>query len=151
MAKYTAHTAHRACTPMIRSQVAKEVAHRTHQARMSLNKRQVATDTAHTCAPRTAEGRVTTNNIPWVGCTGATQPTDRASSRGGTPRLLVQAQPGCISDYCKRHAELWKQRVTGEPVHSPGGGRLPSREARQLKPQGCVDRTVDPREQYPLR
>ena len=25
--------------------------------------------------------------------------------------------------------------VTGEPVHSPGGGRLPGRVAPQLKPQ----------------
>ena len=73
------------------------------------------------CARRAAEERETTNHIPWVGCTRSTQPTQRASSRGGTPRPLVRAEPGCIGDHGKRHPEPWKQPVTGEPVHSPGG------------------------------
>ena len=42
------------------------------------------------------------------------------------------------------------QLVTGEPVHSPGEGNLPSREAPQLKPQMLVGRTLYWREQYPL-
>ena len=42
----------------------------------------------------------------------------------------------CIGDHGKRHPEPWKQPVTGEPVHSPGGGCLPSGAAPQLKPQG---------------
>ena len=41
-----------------------------------------------------------------------------------------------IGDHGKRHPEPWKQPVTGEPVHSPGRGRLLSRVAPQLKPQG---------------
>ena len=92
-------------------------------------------DTAHTCTRRVAEGHQRTNTL-WVGRTGATQPTHRASSRGGTPRPLVRARPSCIGDHGKRHPEPWKQPLTVEPVHSPGGGRLPSREAPQLKPQG---------------
>ena len=44
--------------------------------------------------------------------------------------LLVLALPSC------GHPEPWKQPVTGEPVHSPGGGRLPSGAAPQLKAQG---------------
>ena len=48
----------------------------------------------------------------------------------------IRARPGCIGDHGKRHPEPWKQPVTGEPVHSPGGGHLPSRVAPQLKPQG---------------
>ena len=94
----------------------------------------MAQDTAHTCTPRTTEGQER-NNTPWVRRTGATQPTHWASSRGGTPRPLVQARPGCIGHHGKRHPVPWKQSVTGEPVHSPRGGRLPSREAPQLKPQ----------------
>ena len=95
----------------------------------------MAQDTAHRCTPRAAEGQERTNT-PWVGRTGATQPTNRASRGGGTPRPLVRAQPGCIGDHGKRHPEPWKQSLTGEPVQSPAGGRLPSREAPQLKPQG---------------
>ena len=45
-------------------------------------------------------------------------------------------RPGSTRDHGKRHPEPWKQPVTGEPVHSPGGGHLPSRVAPQLKPQG---------------
>ena len=82
-----------------------------------------------------AEGQERTNT-PWVGRTGATQPTHRASGRSGTPRPLVRARPGCIGDHGKRHPEPWGQPVTGEPLHSPGGGHLPSRVAPQLKPQG---------------
>ena len=92
-------------------------------------------DTAHTSTPRAAEGQER-NNTPWVGRTGATQPTRRASGRRSTSRPLVRARPGCIKDHGKRHSGPWKQLVTGEPVHSPGGGRLPTREAPQLKPQG---------------
>ena len=95
----------------------------------------MARDTAHRCTRRAAEGQERTNT-PWVGRTEATQPTHWASSRGGTPRPLVRARPTCIGDHGKRHPEPWKQPLTGEPVHSPGGGRLPSREAPQLKPQG---------------
>ena len=84
---------------------------------------------------REAEGQERTNT-PWVGRTGATQPTHRASGRSGTPRPLVRARPGCIGDHGKRHPGPWKQPVTGEPVHSPGGGHLPSRVVPQLKPQG---------------
>ena len=84
---------------------------------------------------RATEGQERTNT-PWVGRTGATQPTHRASGRSGTPRPLVRARPGCIGDHGKRHLEPWKQPVTGEPVHSPGGGHLLSRVAPQLKPQG---------------
>ena len=86
----------------------------------------MAQDTAHTCAPRATEGRVTTNHTPWVGRTGVTQPTQRASSRGGTRRPPVRARPSCMGDHGKCHPEPWKQPVTGEPVHSLGGGRLPS-------------------------
>ena len=55
---------------------------------------------------------------------------------GEQSAYMVRARPGCIGDHGKRHPEPWKQPVTGEPVHSPGGGRLPSRVAPQLKPQG---------------
>ena len=95
----------------------------------------MAQDIAHTCTRRAAEGQERAN-IPWVGHTGTTQPTHWASSRGGTPRPLVRARPGCIGDHGKHHPEPWKQPVTGEPVHSLAGGRLPSREAPQLKQQG---------------
>ena len=88
----------------------------------------MAQDTAHTCTRRAAEGQERTNT-PWVGRTGATQPTHRASSRGGTPRPLVPARPGCIGDHGKRQPEPLKQPLIGEQVHSPGGGRLPSIEA----------------------
>ena len=107
----------------------------THRARTPVNRSQVAQDTAHTCTRRAAEGQERANT-PWVSHTGTAQPTHRASSRGGTPRPLVRARPGCIGDHGKRHPEPWKQPMTGEPVHTPGGGRLPSREAPQLKPQG---------------
>ena len=89
-------------------------------------------DAAHTFKSRAAEGQVTTNHTPRVGRTGATQPTHRASSRGGTPRRLVLARLGCIGDHGKRHPEPWKQLVKGEPVHSAGGGRLPSSRFPQL-------------------
>ena len=92
--------------------------------------------TAHMCAPRATEGRAKTNHTPWVERTEATQPTHRASSRGGTPRALVGAWSGCIGDHGKRHPEPWNQPVTGKPVHSPGGGRLPSSGAAQLELQG---------------
>ena len=95
----------------------------------------MAQDTANTCTRRAAERQEKTN-IPWVGRIGATQPTHLASSRGGTPRPLVRARPGCIRGHGKRHPEPWKQLLTGEPVQSPGGGRLPSRSAPQIKPQG---------------
>ena len=45
----------------------------------------MAQDTAHTCTRRVAEGQERTNT-PWVGRTGATRPTHRASSRGGTQK-----------------------------------------------------------------
>ena len=50
----------------------------------------MAQDTTHTCTSRAAEGQERTNT-PWVRRTGATQPTDRALSRGGTPRLAQLA------------------------------------------------------------
>ena len=96
----------------------------------------MAQDTAQTCAPRATEGRATTNHTPWVRRTGATQPTHRASSRGGSPKPLVGARPSCIGDHGKRHPEPWKQPVTGEPEYSQGGGCLPSSGAPELKPQG---------------
>ena len=71
--------------------------------------------------------------IPRAGRTGATQPTDWASNRRGTPRPLVRARPGCIGDHGKCHTEPWKQLMTGVPAHSPGRGRLPSSGAPQLK------------------
>ena len=120
-----------------------------NQAGTPVNRSQVAQDTAHTCTRRAAEGQERTNT-PWVGRNRATLPTHRARFRGGTPRSLVLAWPGCIGDHGKRHPEPWKHSVAGVPVHSRGGGRLPSREARQLKPQGSDGRTVDEREQYPL-
>ena len=114
--------------------------HRTCKATQRMgtqvNRREVAQDTAHTCVSRATEGGATTNHTPWVGRTGATQLTHRASSRGGTPRLLVQARPGCIAEHGKRHPAPWKQPVTGEPVHSPEGGRLPSSWSPHLEPQG---------------
>ena len=93
----------------------------------------MAQDTAHTCTRRALREKT---NTPWVRRTGATQRTHRASSRGGTPGPLVLARPGCIRDHGKRRMEPWKQPLTGELVHSPGGGCLPSREVPQLKPQG---------------
>ena len=54
----------------------------------------------------------------------------------GTSRTLVRAWPGCIGDRGKRQPEPWKEPMTGEPVHSLGGGRLPSSGALQLKQQG---------------
>ena len=93
----------------------------------------MAQDTAHTCTRR-REGQERTNT-PWLGCTEATQPTHQASGRGGTPRPLVRARPGCIGAHGKRHPEPWKQLLTGELVHSLGEGRLPSRETPQLKPE----------------
>ena len=102
----------------------------------------MAQDTAHTCTRRTAEGQERANT-PWVGHTGTTQATHRASSRGSTPRPPARARRGCIADHGKRHPEPWKQPVTGEPACSPGGGRVPSREAPQLKPLGSGGRTVD--------
>ena len=107
----------------------------THRAGAPVNRSQEAQDTAHTCTCRAAEGQERTNR-PWVGRTGATQPTHRASSRGGPPRQLVRARPGRIGDHGTRHPEPWKQPLTGKPAHSPGGSRLPIREAPQLKPQG---------------
>ena len=105
-------------------------------ARTPVNKRQGAVDTAHTCALRAAEGRESTSHNPRVGRTGATQPTQRPSSRGGTPRPLVRARAGGIGDHGKHHPEPLKQTVTGEPVQIQGGGRLPSSGAPQLEPQG---------------
>ena len=110
----------------------------------------MAQSTAHTRTHKAAEERETANHIPWVGHIGATRPTHRASSRGGTRRLLHRARPGCIRDHGKCHPEQWKQLVTGKPVHSTGGGRLPWREAPPLKPQGLGRRTVDSGEQYSL-
>ena len=71
----------------------------THRAGTPVNRSQVTQDTARTCIRRVAEGQEG-SNTPWVGRTGATQPTHRASSRGGTPRLLVRARPGCIGVIC---------------------------------------------------
>ena len=103
--------------------MAQDTANQAHQARTPVNKGQGANGTAQTCTPRAAKGQVTTKHTPRVGRMGATQPTHRASSRGGTRRPLVRAWPGCIKDNGKRHSEPWKQPVTGEPVHSPGGCR----------------------------
>ena len=100
--------------------MAKDTAQRTRQAQTPVNERQGAGDTAHTCASRAAEGGETTSHGPWVKRTGATQPPERASSRGGTPRPLVSARQGCIGDRSKRHPEPWKQPVTGRPVHNQG-------------------------------
>ena len=108
----------------------------TQRTGTPVNRSQVAQDTAHTCATGATERRAATNHTTWVGRTGASQPTHRARSRGGTPRPLVRARPGCIGDHGKPHPEPWKQPPTGEPVESPGGGRLPSSGAPQLEPQG---------------
>ena len=43
-------------------------------------------------------------------------------------------EPGALGG--KRHPEPWKQPLTGEPVHRPGGGHLPSSRAPQLEPKG---------------
>ena len=86
-------------------------------------------------ATREAQGQVTINRTPRVRGTGVIQPTQRASSRGGTQRPLARARPGCIEHHGKRQPEPWKQPVTGELVHSAGGGCLPSSEAPQPKPQ----------------
>ena len=107
----------------------------THRAGTPVNRSQVAQDTAHTSTRRAAEGQERTNT-PWVGRTGATQPTQPASGRSRTPRPLVRARPGSIGDYGKRSPEPWKQLMTGVPAHSLGGGRLPSSGAPQLEPQG---------------
>ena len=122
----------------------------THRTGTPVNRSQLAQDTANTCVPRATEGRATTNHTPWVRRTWATQPTHRASSRGGTPRPLVRAWPACIGDHGKHHPEPWKQPVTDEPVQSPERGVPAKQRAPQLEPQGSVGRTVDSREQYPL-
>ena len=101
-----------------------------------VNSNEVVQDTANTCAPRAAEGRETTNHTPWVVGTGATQLTQRASSRGRILRPLVRARSGCLGDHGKHHPEPWKQPVTGEPLHGPGAGHLPGIAVPQLKPQG---------------
>ena len=111
----------------------KETPQRAHAP---VNELQGTIETAHACTPRAAEGQGATNHTPRVGRTGAMQPTRRASSRSGTPRPLVCVGPGCIRCVGKHHADSCKQLVTGELVHSPGGGHLPSSEAPQLKPQG---------------
>ena len=92
----------------------------------------MAQDTAHMAIRRAGEVQERPNT-PWVGRTEATLRNHRARSRGGTQRPLVGARAGCIGDGDKHHPEPWKQPLTGEPVHSPGGGRLPSREAPLLK------------------
>ena len=51
----------------------------------------MAQDTAHKCARRVGEGRETTNDTPWVGCSAATQQTHRASGRSGTRRPLARS------------------------------------------------------------
>ena len=107
----------------------------THQAGTPVNGSQVAQDTAHTCTVRAAEGQARTNT-PWVGRTGATQPSRPASSRGGPPRPLVRARPGCIGDHGKRHPEPWKQPLTGEPVHSPGGVACQAERPRNSSHKG---------------
>ena len=114
----------------------------TQRASTWVTRSQVAQDTAHTCTRRAAGGRGKTNT-PWVGRTGATQPTHRASSRGSTPSPLVRARSGCIGDHGKRQPEPSRETGDMRPVHSPGGRRLPSRETSQLKPQGSGSRTVD--------
>ena len=121
----------------------------THRAGTRANMSQVAQDTAHTSTRRAAEGQERTNTA-WVGRTGATQPTHGASCRGVTSRPPVRAQAGCIGGHGKRRPEQWEQPVTGESLHSPGGGCLPSSEAPQLKPQGSGGGTIDEWEQYPL-
>ena len=82
--------------------MAKDNAHRTRQARAQVNKRQVAVDTAHTCASMGGRGTGNNKQHPSGGHRGADQPSHLASSRGGTPRPLVRARPGCIRDPGKR-------------------------------------------------
>ena len=86
----------------------------------------MAQDTAPAHAPRAAEGQDATVYTPKIGRTGAMQPTHQAYRRSGTAKALVEAWPGCIGNHDKRHREPWKQLMTGEPAHSPGGSRLPS-------------------------
>ena len=95
-----------------------------------------ATKTAHTCSPRAAGGQVTTNHTRRVGRTSATKPTHPASGRGGGPRPLVGAQPGCIQHHGKCHPQPRKQPVTGKPLHSLGEGGLQSSGILQVKLQG---------------
>ena len=97
----------------------------------------MAQDTAHTYTRRAAEGQERTNT-PWVGRTGATQLTHRASRRGGTPRPLVRARPGCIGDHGKRNPEPWEVPLTGALVQSPGRGspakqRGPATQATRVR------------------
>ena len=61
----------------------------THRTGTPVNRSPVAKDTAQMCAPRATEGRATTNHMPWVGRTGATQLTQQASSRGSNRRPLA--------------------------------------------------------------
>ena len=47
-----------------------------------------------------------------------------------------EAADAAALTYILTHSDPWKQLMTGVPAHSPGGGRLPSSGAPQLKPQG---------------
>ena len=154
-AKDIEHTKYQAQTTVNKRQEAKDDARTKQQVHPTVHKRRTATDTTHTtqrarttvngcqgamdngcaCATREAQGQVPTNHTPRDVRTWATQPTHRASSRSGTPSPLVRAWPSCIGDYGKYHPEPWKQPVTAEPVHSPGGSCLPSSAAPQLRPQ----------------
>ena len=94
----------------------------------------MAQDTAHTCTRRTrGTGK---NQHPM----GRKHWGDPADPPGGQQRRYPKAtgpSPARLHrDHGKRHLEPWKQPLTGEPVHSPIGGRLLSREASQLKTQG---------------
>ena len=84
------------------------------------------TDIALTRMSREDKVHLTTNQRPGVRHTGATKPTCRASSRGGTPKRLVPARRGCTGNHAKHHPELWKQPLTGQLVYSQAGGCLPS-------------------------
>ena len=135
----TPHTQHNTSSGHTGEQEPSGPGHRTskatHQAGTPVNRSQVAQDAAHTCTRRAAEGEKRTNT-PWVGRTGATQPTHRASSRGCTPRPLVRARPGCIGDGGKHQPEPWKQPLTGEPVHSPGGHPCQAERPRNSSHKG---------------
>ena len=89
---------------------------------------------------RAAEARVTTKHTPRGGDTGATKPTERASSSGGTPRPLVRARPGCIGDHGKRHPEPWKQSVTSGTQSRkglPAKQRGPATQATGVRRSYC--------------
>ena len=134
------HTAQAADSPVIRGRGPMHIAHTAHQGHTTLGTR------TGEKAPRGPRHR-THMYTPWCQRTGdymslrlhtlgATQQTQQGSSTGGTPKGMSQARPGCIGADGKHQPEPWKRPVTGDPVHSPGGGRLPSSGTPQLKSQG---------------